>query len=85
MIQLSKMPSDAAYRVNTEKIIKERQNVIEREPTAEGVEKALKSGQIEEIIIQAENELFLARKMLEFKPWEPLVESPPPEQWKWPI
>ena len=79
------MPPDAAYRVNTEKIVKERQNIIERESTAEGVEKALKSGQIEEIIIQAENELELAKKMNEYKPWEPLVEEPPPGQWKWPI
>lgn len=79
------MPPDAAYRVNTEKIIKDRQSVVLRESTPEGVEKALKSGQIEEIIIQAENELELAKKMLEYKPWEPLDQHPPPEQWKWPI
>ena len=85
LLQLEKMPSDAAYRVNTTKIIKERQAVIERETTPEGVVNALKSGQIEEIIIQAENELDLAKKMLEYKPWEPLTEHPPPDQWKWPI
>ncbi|KAG7159264.1 NADH dehydrogenase [ubiquinone] 1 alpha subcomplex subunit 5-like 2, partial [Homarus americanus] len=49
------------------------------------LEKAISGGQIEEVIQQAENELTLARKMLEWKPWEPLVQEPTPGQWKWPI
>jgi NADH dehydrogenase (ubiquinone) 1 alpha subcomplex subunit 5 len=48
------------------------------------LEKAIGNGQVEELILQAEKELVLARKMLGYKPWEPLVKEAPATQWQWP-
>ncbi|EMP32602.1 NADH dehydrogenase [ubiquinone] 1 alpha subcomplex subunit 5 [Chelonia mydas] len=59
--------------------------MVKTEPNVEKLEDKMKSGQIEEVIIQAESELSLARKMVQWKPWEPLVEESPTDQWRWPI
>merc|ERR1712002_4263 len=79
------MPEDAAYRQYTEQVITQRKNILDSEKDVSKVESKINGGQVEELIIQAENELSLAKKMLEWKPWEPLVEEPPPNQWKWPM
>ncbi|XP_051247680.1 NADH dehydrogenase [ubiquinone] 1 alpha subcomplex subunit 5 [Dicentrarchus labrax] len=79
------MPQDAAYRKYTEQLVNERFSHVTTEPDVEKLEQKINCGQIEEVIFQAECELALSRKMSEWKPWEPLVEEPPPNQWKWPI
>ncbi|XP_066157237.1 NADH dehydrogenase [ubiquinone] 1 alpha subcomplex subunit 5 [Euwallacea fornicatus] len=81
---LQKMPESATYRKHTEAIIKERGDVLHTTPAVEEVERKINCGQIEELIVQAENELQLARKMLMWKPWEPLAKVAPPNQWSWP-
>ncbi|XP_068162999.1 NADH dehydrogenase [ubiquinone] 1 alpha subcomplex subunit 5 [Antennarius striatus] len=82
---LQTMPQDAAYRNYTEHLINERLNHVKTEPDVVKLEKKINCGQIEEVILQAECELTLSQKMSEWKPWEPLVDEPPPNQWKWPI
>ncbi|XP_063700066.1 NADH dehydrogenase [ubiquinone] 1 alpha subcomplex subunit 5 [Culicoides brevitarsis] len=81
---LSKMPADAKYRQFTEKIVQERAKIVATTPNVAEIEKTIKCGQVEELIVQAENELRLARKMLGWKPWEPLVAEAPKTQWQWP-
>ncbi|XP_004418798.1 PREDICTED: NADH dehydrogenase [ubiquinone] 1 alpha subcomplex subunit 5 [Ceratotherium simum simum] len=82
---LEQIPKNAAYRKYTEQITNEKLGVVKVEPDVQKLEDKLQGGQIEEVILQAEKELSLARKMVQWKPWEPLVEEPPVNQWKWPI
>nr|XP_008533065.1 PREDICTED: NADH dehydrogenase [ubiquinone] 1 alpha subcomplex subunit 5 [Equus przewalskii] len=82
---LEQIPKNAAYRKYTEQITNEKLGMVKAEPDVKKLEDQLQGGQIEEVILQAENELSLARKMIQWKPWEPLVEEPPANQWKWPI
>uniref|UniRef100_A0A0B8RU91 NADH dehydrogenase [ubiquinone] 1 alpha subcomplex subunit 5 n=1 Tax=Philothamnus irregularis TaxID=1899461 RepID=A0A0B8RU91_9SAUR len=82
---LESMPPDAAYRKYTEKLTNERFDIVKAEPNVQRLENKLNSGQLEEVILQAEYELSLAKKMLKYRPWEPLVEEPPENQWKWPV
>ncbi|XP_054844644.1 NADH dehydrogenase [ubiquinone] 1 alpha subcomplex subunit 5 [Eublepharis macularius] len=82
---LQNMPRDAAYRTYTEKIVNERFELIKTEPDVQKLENKINCGQIEEVILQAESELSLARKMVQWRPWEPLVEEAPADQWKWPV
>lgn len=80
---LAKMPA-CTYRNNTEKIVAERAAIVSTTPSVPDIEKKIGCGQVEELIVQAENELILARKMLGWKPWEQLVATPPKTQWQWP-
>jgi len=82
---LAKMPVDYPYRKYTESLINERINIMKQSPTIEEAEAKIGCGQIEEVIIQAENELVLSRSILEWKAWEPLCEAAPENQWKWPV
>uniref|UniRef100_A0A2I3RGG2 NADH dehydrogenase [ubiquinone] 1 alpha subcomplex subunit 5 n=1 Tax=Pan troglodytes TaxID=9598 RepID=A0A2I3RGG2_PANTR len=78
---LEEIPKNAAYRKYTEQITNEKLAMVKAEPDVKKLEDQLQGSQLEE----AEHELNLARKMREWKPWEPLVEEPPADQWKWPI
>lgn len=81
---LAKMPQEAAYRKHTEQIVNERSNILKSTQNVEEIEKKIGCGQIEEIIVQAENELILARKMISWNPWNEPTQNPPANQWAWP-
>lgn len=84
MRTLQKMPETAAYRKYTEQVICERAGVLKCSTDVNQIEQKICCGQVEELIVQAENELLLARKMLTWKPWEPLLSKHPASQWDWP-
>ncbi|XP_055150130.1 NADH dehydrogenase [ubiquinone] 1 alpha subcomplex subunit 5-like isoform X1 [Symphalangus syndactylus] len=74
---------NAAYRKYTEQITNEKLAMVKAEPDVKKLEDQLdqlQGGQIEEVILQAKNELSLAREMMQWKPWET-----PANQWKWPM
>jgi len=82
---LQKMPEDSAYRKHTENIIKARQSAVDQVKDVAALELKVNGGQAEELVQQARRELKLARNMLKWKPWEPLVQEAPETQWKWPL
>ncbi|XP_043471533.1 NADH dehydrogenase [ubiquinone] 1 alpha subcomplex subunit 5 [Leptopilina heterotoma] len=81
---LDKLPQDYAYRTTTEKLIRNRAAIVKDNSNVDSIENKIECGQVEELIIQAQNELVLARKMLEYKPWQPLIQQEPKNQWEWP-
>ncbi|KAL8624307.1 ndufa5, NADH-ubiquinone oxidoreductase subunit [Nucella lapillus] len=82
---LQKFPEEAAYRRYTEQIVSERLGTVKAESDVMALERKINGGQIEEVILQAERELMLSRKMLQWRAWEPLIAEAPKNQWKWPL
>ena len=81
---LETIPSESGYRKHTEKLIRERNDILQQNKVVAVVEEKINCGQIEELILQAKNELQLAQDMKTWKPWESLIEEPPQHQWTWP-
>ncbi|XP_012531488.1 NADH dehydrogenase [ubiquinone] 1 alpha subcomplex subunit 5 [Monomorium pharaonis] len=81
---LEKFPKDYTYRKETEELVKNRLKVMKKNENIQTIEDKINSGQVEELIIQAKNEISLAEKMLVWKPWEKLMQDAPPNQWTWP-
>lgn len=76
-----KFPKDSIYRQSVESLTKSRLQVVESEEIREKIENQIGGGLIEEILIQAHEELSLANEMAGLKVWEELEESPLPDQW----
>ena len=82
---LSEMPDKSAYRVNTERIVKERLKIVSTETEDSKIEAKIKQGQMEELVDQAKRECSLAEKMINWEPWKPSLGPAPPGQWDWPV
>merc|ERR1711934_629615 len=61
---------NAQYRVSVEMMAKERLSVVEKDISPEQMEDEIGCGQLEELILHAQDELSLIPKMVEWKPWE---------------
>ena len=78
---LTEMPPSAVYRQSVETLIKSRLAAVNAFPNLEDIhalEQKIGAGQVEEVIKQAEDELSLAKKMIDWKPWEALKTQAPP-------
>ncbi|GAA5988558.1 hypothetical protein JCM11641_004603 [Rhodosporidiobolus odoratus] len=85
---LQQIPASAVYRQSVESITRERLAAVNQlggegtEEQIEAVEGKIGGGLIEELITQAQEELKLTGKMIEWKAWEELEESAAPGQWE---
>ncbi|KAH9416777.1 NADH dehydrogenase (ubiquinone) subunit ND-13B [Dermatophagoides pteronyssinus] len=82
---LNEMPDTAAYKRYTMATVNQRLTIVQNENDPSHIEQNIKCGQCEELLVQAKNELSLARRFLLEKPWEPMTKQPPANQWKWPV
>ncbi|PKY47447.1 hypothetical protein RhiirA4_522596 [Rhizophagus irregularis] len=78
---LTHIPPTAVYRQATEATTKHRLKIAESTKNIQEIEEKIDAGQIEELIVQAEDELKLVAKMEEWKPWESLEVETPRGQW----
>lgn len=76
-----KYPSDSVYRQSVETLTKNRLNIVEKEEIVENIENQIGGGLIEEVVIQAAEELNLVKELGGLKVWEELEEKPLDDQW----
>ncbi|CAI5755990.1 unnamed protein product [Candida verbasci] len=76
-----KFPKDSIYKQSVENLTKNRLKIVENEEITENIENKIGGGLIEEIIIQAKEELDLAHELSALKCWEELEEKPLDDQW----
>lgn len=74
-------PKDSIYKQSVEALTKNRLKVVEENEITEKIEAQIGGGLIEEIVIQAHDELTLAKELAKLKVWEELEEKPLEDQW----
>lgn len=74
-------PKESVYRQSVELMTKNRLKVVEENEITEKIEAQIGGGLIEEIVVQANEELHLAKELGSLKVWEELEEKPLDDQW----
>ena len=69
------LPEDSKYRQNVEAISKFRMKVVQEEEHGDAVEARVDCGQVEEMIVHAQEELGLLQHYVEMRLWEPAPDS----------
>ncbi|KIJ38461.1 hypothetical protein M422DRAFT_258829 [Sphaerobolus stellatus SS14] len=82
--KLEQVPNTSVYRQATAALTQQKLDIVNK---ANGdvakVEQEIDQGQIEEILVAAQDEMKLVDNMLQWKPWEPLEEQPLSGQWEY--
>lgn len=74
-------PKESVYRQSVEQMTKNRLQIVEANEVSEQIENQIGGGLIEEIVVQAQEELTLAKELGLLKAWEELEEKPLDDQW----
>lgn len=74
-------PKDSIYRQSVEQMTQNRLKIVQENDVTERIENQIGGGLIEEIVVQANDELKLARELGLLKVWEELEEKPLEDQW----
>lgn len=77
----SEFPKDSVYKQSVEAMTRNRLKIVEENEITENIENKIGGGLIEEIVIQANDELHLAKELAKLKVWEKLEEEPLEDQW----
>jgi len=78
---LGALPQSSVYRQQAEYITKERLELVKSTEDVMQLEKKINCGQIEEVIVQANDELKLAEQISGWGAWEAPESSAPVGQW----
>ncbi|KAJ3060169.1 hypothetical protein HDU98_003837 [Podochytrium sp. JEL0797] len=81
----TRLPSSSVYRQAVEATHHSRLAVVAANESVAQIEKEIDGGQIEELLIQAEDELRLIKAMQDAEPWLPLEVKAPEGQWTSPL
>ncbi|XP_014238997.1 probable NADH dehydrogenase [ubiquinone] 1 alpha subcomplex subunit 5 [Trichogramma pretiosum] len=81
---LEKLPENYLYKQYTKNLIQSRSEIINKTQSTTEIEDKIGCGQIEELLIQADNELKLLRDTMQWQSWKSPTNLNIENQWSWP-